>query len=444
MKDSVRLGAGSGFAGDRIDPAVTLVEQGALDYLIFECLGERTIAAANARSLSGGLPYDPLLERRLSSCLPGALRQGTVIVTNGGAADPLAAARAAARLLPPGERVAAVLGDEVMDLVRELDPVVWENGRTVQEQGHDLVSANAYIGAAAVNEALKEGPRVVIGGRLADPSLYLGPLAHEFGWDLHGDPAPLAAGTLVGHLLECAGQVTGGYFADPVTKPVSGMASLGFPLSDVRRDGSATLTKVAGTGGMITTATVTEQLLYEVNDPAAYITPDVVADFSNVSVHEVGQDRVRVSGAGGADRTDTLKVTLGFRGGWLGEGQISYAGPRAKERAELAAAITTERLQSVHGLPPEELQVELIGTGSAFRGLRAAQPAEEVRLRVSAVLPSQDEARAVGWEVESLYTNGPAGGGGARTNVSEVLAVRSCLVPRDAVPTRTVWLEGTA
>lgn len=437
---TVRVGAGSGFAGDRIDPALALVERGHLDYLVFECLGERTIAAANARRLAGdGAPYDPLLRRRLSAVLAPALDRGTKIITNGGGADPVGAAQMCREVLEGRPaNVAAITGDDVLDVVRSLDPVVWENSLPLSEQPGELVSANAYLGAEPISQALAEGADVVIGGRLADPSLYVGPLAHEHGWDLSGDPEVLGRGTVVGHLLECAGQLTGGYYADPVTRPVQAMADLGFPFADVADDGNAILGKLADTGGILTVRTATEQLLYEVGDPAAYLTPDVTADFSGVTLEQVDADRVAVSAGSGTRRPDTLKVTLGFRGGWLGEGQVTYAGPRAVDRAQLAADIVRERLEVVHGVPLESVSVELIGTGAAHRGLTPVRDVPEVRLRVSAIVATRELADAIGWEVEALYTNGPAGGGGARRSMTEVLAVRSCLIPRDVVATEVI------
>ncbi|GAB2916528.1 DUF1446 domain-containing protein [Rhodococcus aerolatus] len=438
-RSSLRLGAGAGFSGDRIDPARELAERAALDYLVFECLGERTVAAGQARRLQDpGSGFDPLLGARMRAVLGLTTAAGTTIVTNSGAANPLAAAELVAGLVPevvaPGRevRVAAVTGDDVLAEVRALDPVVWETGLRLSEHPEELVSANAYLGADAVLPALAQDVDVVVTGRLADPSLYLAPLVHELGWDL-ADAAVLGAGTLVGHLLECAGQLTGGYYADPVTKPVKDLARLGFPFADVAPDGSAVLGKVEGSGGELTTRTCGEQLLYEVGDPAGYVTPDVTADFTGVRLTEVGPDRVHVTGATGRRRPDELKVTVGFRGGWLGEGQISYAGPRALARAELAAEVVSTRLADVHGIDPSAVGVELVGAGAALRGLAPRTDPVEVRLRVTARTATPAEAELVGWEVESLYTNGPAGGGGARRTTTEVLAVRSCLVPRALV-----------
>jgi hypothetical protein len=435
----VRLGAGAGFAGDRIDPAVDLAERGELDYLVFECLGERTVAAAQARRLrdpSAG--FDPLLGARLRAVLPACRAHGTTVITNAGAAHPAAAGEVAARVARSlglaGLRVAVVTGDDVLAAVRAADPVVIETGQPVSA-GEPLVSANAYLGADGIADALGQGADLVITGRVADPSLYVGPLRHEFGW-AGDDYAVLGRATLAGHLLECAGQLTGGYFADPVTKPVPRLAWLGFPFADVTADGTATFGKLAGSGGRLDVRTCGEQLLYEVDDPAAYLTPDVTADFSGVSFRQLGPDRVRASGAAGRPRPEQLKVTLGYRGGWLGEGQISYAGPRCLARAELAAEVVRERLSVLHGIPPGTIDVELIGAGAAFHGLAPASDPVEVRLRVAARVATEEQARAVGWEVETLYTNGPAGGGGARGSVTSQVAVRSCLLPRALVTTR--------
>ena len=440
----VRLGAGSGFAGDRVDPAVDLAERGELDYLVFECLGERTVAAGHARRLrDASAGYDPMLEERLRAVLPACRANGTTVVTNAGAANPEAAGelarQVAADLGLAGLRVAVVTGDDVLAQVRAADPLVWETGQPVSA-GDPPVSASAYLGADAIVAALDQGADLVITGRVADPSLYVGPLRHEFGWAAD-DYDLLGRATLTGHLLECAGQLTGGYFADPVTKPVPRLAWLGFPFADVTADGDATFGKLAGSGGRLDVRTCGEQLLYEVDDPSAYLTPDVVADFSGVTFSQLGADQVRAAGATGRSRPRELKVTLGYQGGWVGEGQISYAGPRCLPRARLAADVVTERLAALHGIGPGQVDVELIGAGAAFRGLAAAGDPREVRLRVAARVATEERAQAVGREVEALYTNGPAGGGGARGAVAAQLAVRSCLLPRELVTARVVMRE---
>jgi hypothetical protein len=445
MTGTVRLGAGAGFAGDRLDPAIDLARRGSLDHLVFECLGERTVALGQARKLSGSGPgYDPLLERRLRAVLPYTAASGTTVLTNAGAADPAGAAEATllvARALGlDGLRVAAVAGDDVLAAVRVHDPAVWETGLPLSQHPEELVSANAYLGCEPIVEALDAGSHVVVTGRVADPSLYLGPLVHGHGWST-ADADLMGRGTLVGHLLECAGQLTGGYYADPGTKPVPGLARLGFPFADVDADGRCVLGKLEGTGGALDPRTCAEQLLYEIGDPTAYPTPDVTADFSAVRFTRTGPDRVSVDGGSGRARPPELKVTLGFRGGWLGEGQISYAGPRCLDRARLAADVVRERLVTVHGLPAEAVAIEVIGAGAAFRGLAEPGTPTEVRLRVAARVPDRDGAFAVGWEVESLYTNGPAGGGGARSDLQQVVLVRSCSLPRELAGTSVMVRE---
>jgi hypothetical protein len=425
--ETLRIGAGAGFSGDRLEPAVILAEHGRLQYLVLECLAERTIALAQLRRRTdpdGG--YDPLLERRMEVLLPACVRNGVRVITNMGAANPLAAARRIveiARRLGLRLRVAAVTGDDVLASLDLAQPAL-ESGRPLREY-QPIVSANAYLGAEALLPALASGAEVIVTGRVADPSLFVAPMMHRFGWPAD-DALRLARGTVIGHLLECAGQVTGGYFADPGKKDVPGLSTLGFPFAEVDEQGNGSIGKVDGTGGRVDLATVTEQLLYEVTDPSAYLTPDVVADFTTVRLGVAGRDRVAVSGATGRPRPASLKVSVGYRAGFLGEGEIGYAGTNAVARAELAAAIVRERL---HGV---ELRVDLIGrTSLNGRSFFADDHPYEVRLRVAARCDTKEEAARIGEEVEALYTNGPAGGGGARKYAHEQVGIVSCLVPRD-------------
>jgi len=405
-----------------------LASQGGLDYLVLECLAERTVAAAQMRKRQApGTGFDPLLESRIEALLPFVARNGVRVITNMGAADPLGAGKvvvAVARRLGLRVKVAVVSGDDVLRSVKP-KMIAMETGRPLGEHGK-IVSANAYLGIDAILPALASGADVVITGRVADPSLFLAPLAHEFGWALD-DWDRLARGTVVGHLLECAGQVTGGYFADPGVKDVPDLAHLGFPFADVDADGFASISKVAGTGGAVTLATVKEQLLYEVTDPTGYLTPDVTADFSTVRLAEVGPDRVAVGSATGRPRSDTLKVSVGYLGGWIGEGEISYAGANARARADLAASVLRERLQDV--VP--DLRVDRIGIDSSHRSsFGHADAPYEVRLRVAGRTDKRALAEQVAWEVEALLTNGPAGGGGVRKAVTERLGIVSTLLPR--------------
>ena len=430
----LRMGAGAGFQGDRIAPAVDLAERGKLDYLIFECLGERTIALAQqARCIDPAKGYDPLLERRMRAVLPACVRNGTRIVTNMGAANPLAAAertRAVARELGlNGLKVAAVTGDDVLDRIEDL--VLDETGKPASALGDRLVSANAYIGIDGLISALDAGANVVICGRASDPSLFLAPLVHEFGW-ARDDWMRLGRGILVGHLLECAAQITGGYFADPGVKDVPDLANIGHPLAEVDSDGNAVITKLEGTGGRVSRATCIEQLLYEIHDPARYLQPDVVADFSKVDFEEVGPDRVAVTGATGTKATGLLKVSVGYRDGWFGEGQISYAGANCEARGKLAIELLQERLAQRSGVILEE-RGELIGVNSVWPTKTGNNYIPEVRMRYAARCRDAQTAQAIGEEVEGLYLAGPAGGGGVTKGIREVLAIASTLMPATKV-----------
>ncbi len=443
---TIRIGSGAGYSGDRIEPAVELAKKGDIEYLIFECLGERTVALAQQARLKdpdGG--FDPLLEARMRAVLPACVARGVKIITNMGAANPSAAARKTSEIARslgfPELKVAAVIGDDVLDACKDQDLALVEIEGAISTLGNRVISANAYLGAEPMAQALRSGADVVITGRASDPALFLAPMLHAFGWRMD-DWGMLGCGTVAGHLLECAGQITGGYFADPGYKDIGGLARLGFPIGEVSDDGSLVVTKVAGSGGAVTARTCKEQLLYEVHDPKNYLQPDVIADFSGVSVEEIGPDRVRITGARGAPRPKTLKVSVGYVDGYIGEGQISYAGPGAVARARLALAIVQERLQ-LTGVRTSELRFNLIGVDS-LHGERLAQGHDpyEVRLRVAGRTESLAEAVRIGNEVETLYTNGPAGGGGAFKAARDVVAVASVLLPRE-LATPFVHFVGT-
>ena len=446
MTKTIRLGAGSGFSGDRIEPAVELARDGALNYLVFECLAERTIAIAQLAKLENpDAGFDPLLERRMRAVLPHCATQGVKIVTNMGAANPLAAARRVAAICKDlgfkNQRVAAVTGDDVLDILRADDADIIETGLRASQMQASLVSANAYIGARPIADALDQGATIVITGRVSDPALFLGPLLHEFGWR-DDDWANLGRGVMAGHLLECAGQITGGYFADPGVKDISGLARLGFPIGIVDETGAIEITKLPESGGAVTPATCKEQLLYEIGDPAAYMQPDVVADFSNVRVNEIARDRVVLSGASGKPAPPTLKCSVGYRDGFIGEGQMSYAGPGAFSRAKLAGEIVRERLGIV-GVATSELRIDIIGADSLHGAATPQTNSEpyEARLRVVGRTETAAAAQLIGEEVESLYTNGPAGGGGAWKGVKPIVAIASAYIAREKVRPAVTFVE---
>jgi hypothetical protein len=438
-KTPLRIGTGAAFSGDRIDPALVLAQRGALDFHVFECLAERTIALAQLRKRKDSSKgYDPLFERRMEGLLPLLGKRRFRIVTNMGAANPEAAADvliAIARRLKVPLKVAVVHGDDVLDRI-DLDSPTMETGKPIAEAG-PLVSANAYLGADALLPALASNADVIISGRVADPSLFLGPMVHHYGWALD-DFDRLARGTAIGHLLECAGQLCGGYFAEPGRKDVPDMAHLGFPFADVDAEGNAVLGKVSGTGGRIDLATAKEQLLYEVTDPHGYVTPDVIADFATVSLKQTAPDRVAVLGAGGRPRPAKLKVSVGYLAGYIGEGEIGYAGVNALARARLAGDIIRERL----GAAFPKLRIDLIGSTSLHgRSFDAEEKPYEVRLRVAGRAATAEQAMSIGEEVEALYTNGPGGGGGTRKYVHEQIGIVSTLIDRERVTTRVTFKE---
>jgi hypothetical protein len=440
-----RIGSGAGYSGDRIDPAQDLAERGALNALVFECLAERTIALAQLRhSHDPQSGYDPLLAARMRAVLPACVKQGVTVITNMGAANPLAAGHAvlqvARELGLQRLRVAVVTGDDVLAWMQANDAPLMDSNDTVRSLDGQLISANAYLGADALLPALRSGADVVITGRVADPALFLAPLMHHFGWQPE-DWQRMGQGIAVGHLLECAAQVSGGYIADPGFVDIPDLATVGFPLAEVQADGSFTVTKLAGTGGRVDRLTCTAQLLYELEDPQNYLQPDVVADFSNVHLHESGPNRVDVTGATGKTRPTHLKATLGYREGFIGEGQISYAGPGARARGELALAVLEHRLKTL-GLSHLDHRAELIGVNAMHGALRGTdREPYEVRLRLALRAPTRALAEKAGLEVEALYLNGPAAGGGVTQSVREVVAAASALIPREAVHTACHILE---
>ena len=444
---TIRIGSGAGYSGDRIEPAIELAEKGGIQYLVFECLGERTVALAQqARMKNPQNGFDPLLEERMRAVLPLCAAKGIKIVTNMGAANPAAAARKTAEIATSlglsSLKVAAVVGDDVLEPCKERDLPIMEFDGTIRQLGNRLLSANAYLGAEPMTEALNAGADVVITGRASDPALFLAPMLHAFGWAMD-DWNLLGQGTVAGHLLECAGQITGGYFADPPYKDVPDLARLGFPIGEIGEDGSLVITKVEGSGGAVTAQTCKEQLLYEVHDPKRYIQPDVTADFSKVTVEEIGKDRVRVSGGCGSPRPSTLKVSVGYVDSFIGEGQISYAGPGALARGRLALEIVRERLK-LTGVAASELRFDLIGVDSLHGSQVSARAGEpyEVRVRVTGRTENLREAVRIGNEVETLYTNGPAGGGGAFKSARDVVAVASVLLPRELARPQVQFVEG--
>ncbi|MGI6256177.1 MAG: acyclic terpene utilization AtuA family protein [Acutalibacter sp.] len=447
----IRIGSGAGYAGDRIEPAIDLIHRGNLDYIIFECLAERTISIAQKKKRENpSLGYNDLLEDRLDAILDAWKDRPVKVITNMGAANPKSAAEKCRQMARDkgisGLSIAWVSGDDVGDRLGEyMEYSVMETGRPLKDIHGEVLSANGYIGAQGIVDALSQGADIVITGRVADPALVVGPLAYEFGWSFE-DYDHLGKATLVGHLLECAGQVTGGYFADPGYKDVPELWNLGFPIAIVEESGDAVITKLEGTGGLVTEDTVKEQMLYEIQDPASYFTPDVTADFSHIRAEQDGPDRVKVSGATGRKPNGFFKTSVGYHDCYIGEGQISYGGSNALARAQLAKEVLEHRFALI-GLEYSEIRYDFMGVNSLYRdqisqGIReeAPQPVE-VRLRVAARCADLKQAQKVGNEVEALYTNGPCGGGGAVKAVKDIISIASILIPREDFPIGVHFVE---
>jgi len=449
-KTALRIGAGAAWWGDRVSPAALNATHGDLDYLCFETMAEATVSAAQVRARRDPTfpGYDTYLDDRMRAVLPACMQRGTRIITNQGWINPRGAAeRIVAHLRDMGHtgvKVAAVGGGLITDRVLELADTILENGQPVHTLAPTLICAEAYLGAEPIVQALCDGAHIVVTGRVADPSLFLAPMMYEFGWDAL-DYAKIGAGTGIGHLLECGAQVTGGYFADPGFKDVPEPWNLAFPIAQVQADGSVVLSKVAGSGGAITLQTVKEQMLYEVHDPANYITPDVVADFTQARLEQVGTDRVRVTGLTGKPRTDTLKVSISCAEGFIGEDMFFYAGLGALRRAQLARTILQERFNIVK-LDAEEVRIDLLGM-NAIHG--AATPVDapepyEVAVRVAARTRTREEALKVGREVDGMAVSGVAHTGKRvphHERVREVVGVWSSLVPRTRVVTHIDMLQ---
>ena len=448
--DVFHVGNGAGFSGDRIDapgPVVdTLIASNRPAALFLEVLGERTVALAQLeRRRDPSRGYEPMLERLLNPIMVRCARHDIAILGNFGAANPSAAAALLARMALrhglPDLRIAVVEGDDVRDSLDLNTLEVHEADASIASmEASALVAANAYLGATPMVEALAQGAQIVVAGRVADPSLALAPLIHHFGWKWD-DWSRLAAGTMAGHLLECGSQVTGGVFYDPGFKDVPDPANLGFPIAEVSRDGDVVITKAMDTGGLVNLQTVKEQLVYELHDPASYLTPDVELDITDVTMEQLGPDRVAVRGAQGRPAPSRLKVTASFEGSFLGEGEFSLAGPNCLARARLAREVLLQRLKQ--RALPVRARVDLIGVASVHDGdsgglamAYAGPEPQEVRVRLAAEGAARDDVDQAAREVLAMLCCGPAGSCGARWTVTPRIRTRSYLVPREMVKPR--------
>jgi hypothetical protein len=452
MKQRVRLASATAWSRDRFGPAEDLVERGQIDYLCFESMSEVTMSAAQvALTENAALPgYDPYLESRLEPILKACVEKGIRIISNQGWLDPVAAAEKVIeigkRLGLPKLKVAAVQGGNLIDRITDMSLNFIETGKPISGHGEHIVSAETYLGAEGIVEALKDGADVVITTRVADACLYLGPLAYEFDWDF-SDHDLIARGMVIGHLMECGAQITGGYFADPGYKDVPDLSNLGHPIAEVSAD-EIIITKLEGTGGVVSAATCKEQLLYEVQDPSRYLGPDVVTDFTKVSFTEVGRNRVQVNVShAGLPPTATLKALVGLREGYMAEEMVLFAGPGAMERAELTKQILRERFKLI-ALDAAELRMDYVGLNSIHREA-SPSPREapyEVILRVALRTNDKKEAEKLRREIDPLAVNGAAGTGKWATSspaarVRAVIGLFSCLVPRQEVSVQVLMKQ---
>ncbi|MEO9873400.1 MAG: acyclic terpene utilization AtuA family protein [Anderseniella sp.] len=426
----VHIAAGAGFSNDRRElgeiaaQSLTLFE--GHRYLIFECLAERTLALAQSddgqrRQIERAIGY-------LEACINTCILNNIKIISNFGGSAPKEVAEAISAFLKQHNlrrKIGYVLGDEL----------------PVNDTEHDgrAISRNAYIGANGIVEALDAGADIVVTGRVADPSLVVGAVAfeHEVKWI---DWNRLAQATLAGHLIECATQVCGGYFADTGAKQVPGLTRLGAPVASVARGhDKLKISKPLG-GGLLTTATVTEQLLYEIHDPARYLTPDVVMDVSGVAMRQTSKNEVTLTGCVGHARPDWLKTLTCVDEGWIGEGEISYMGDTCLDRAQMARSILQQRLENI--APSAAPHFDIIGSMYGEAKNNAEHP-RDVRLRMAVASHDREQVQALLDEVEALYLNGPAGGGGIRLNISARTATVAGAVRQNEAVSRGYLLEDT-
>lgn len=439
----LRIGNGCGFWGDNLDAPVFLARDGRLDFLTLEYLAELTmsiLALQKQKNPDAGYASDFLdvLER-----LDWAQYPTMRIVTNAGGMNPRSCAVKAREILQRqklGKKIGIVEGD---DLLPRLDELIargetftnLDTGRPLSDVRDRVVSANAYLGSAGITEALDKGAELVITGRVADASLTVGPARHYFKWDWN-DWRRLGFATVAGHLLECGAQATGGLWCH--WDEADNLAEAGYPIAEMTADGPFFLTKPDGSGGAVNRETVSEQLLYEVGDPARYLTPDVVADFTQVILEDIGRDRVRIAQAGGEPATDTYKVSLAYRDGFMASGTLVLAGPGADLKATLAGNMIFDRLERI-GVVPAHRHIERLGTGDVIPGVPPRGEPPEVVLRVGV----HDQRRAVverfTKEFAPLVTSGPPGVTGYTTGrppVREVFAYWPTLVGKGHVPWR--------
>ncbi len=447
-RDKILVANGQGFWGDSILGPIRLVNEGPLDYLTLDYLAEVTMSIMQKlKSRNPEMGYATDFVEMIRRVLPECRKKGIKIVANAGGVNPQACRRAVANVIRElglsGIRVGIVEGDDILDDLRSLidegEPFKnMDNGEPLEPYLDRVVTANVYIGAEPIVEALRQGADIVITGRATDPSVVLAPMIYEFNWPMD-DMDLMAAGTIAGHIVECGAQCTGGNFVH--WRDIPDMSRIGYPVIEARSDGTFSVTKHEGTGGRVTRETVTSQLVYEMGDPGCYITPDCIADFTSIELKDAGHDRVDISGIKGRSATDTYKVSIAFREGYKILGQLTVAGPDAVEKARLCADIVFDRA-ALDGVEFDEQErfVEIVGTNVCHAGIADA-PAEpaEVILRIGARSDDRDKLNRLGMEIVPLVTSGPpgvTGFAGGRPKATEIISYWPALIRKDKVTTR--------
>jgi hypothetical protein len=443
----IRIANGQGFWGDWLEAPVRLVEQGPIDYLVLDYLAEVTMSILQKQrqgdpNLGYARDFPPLVAR-----LAGRIRErGITVVANAGGVNPVACAREVVRLAK-GLKVAVVVGDDVYGRLDEFLAKGYalrdmDTGEPLSAVRSRILSANAYIGAFPLVEALATGAQIAIAGRSTDTALTLAPMAHRFGWQ-PDDYDKLAAGTIAGHIVECGAQSTGGN-CQVDWQTIPGMADIGYPIVEAEPDGTFTVTKHASAGGRVNLDTVKEQLLYELGDPKNYITPDCVADFTTIRLEDAGRDRVRVSGIRGRERPATLKLSVSYANGWKAIGTLVYSWPQALEKARAADRVVRQRLRDL-GLEFDEIHTEYFGVNACLGPAAPANPdPPEVQLRIGVRGGDKRAVDRFTRELIPLVLNGPPGATGfgeGRPPVREIVAYWPALVPREEIATRVEVVE---
>ena len=443
----IRIANGQGFWGDWLEAPVRLVEQGPIDYLALDYLAEITMSILQKQkeadpNLGYARDFPPLIARIQRRLIEREIK----VIANAGGVNPIACAREVRRVAP-SLKVAVVLGDDVFGRLGEFLAAGhamkhMDTGEPLSTIRDRIMSANAYIGAFPLAEALAAGADVVIAGRCTDTALSLAPMIHRFGWKPE-EWDKLAAGTIAGHIVECGAQCTGGNCLVD-WQSIPDMANIGYPIIEADHDGRFCITKHEGTGGRVSVDVIKEQLLYELGDPKNYITPDCVADFTSIQLKEAGPDRVQVSGIRGGTRPDMLKLSIAYSYGWKAIGTLVYSAPQAIEKSKAADRIVRERLQQL-GLKFEEIYTEHFGVNACHGPVAVPNPdPPEVQLRIGVRSQDRKAVDRFTRELIPLVLSGPPGAtgfGDGRPPVREVVAYWPALIPRELIQTSVQVVE---